>query len=149
MLSLLLLIPIAVIAYKYVGNSISGIFFGLATAVTKEILVAIVYGFTPFYAFLNFEYFRYADVLLPYIISYAGFPIVGFIGGKISQKRGIVKLPYSGSYELTELEKQVLSYIKTNHNRIHIVECAVALNVEPSLVKTAIKSLQRKGEIET
>ena len=69
--------------------------------------------------------------------------------GNISQKRRIVKLSYSGSYELTELEKQVLSYIKTNHNRIHIVECAMSLNVEPSLVKTAIKSLQRKGEIET
>lgn len=147
---LVYLIPLAIIAYKFVGHPRSGVFFGLATAVTQEIFIAILYGGIPFQAFFHIDYLMYrTDALLSYVISLIGFPLVGFLAGRYSQKRGIVRLPYYGSYELTELENKVLSYIKTNNNRIHIVECALTLNTEPASVEKAVKSLQQKGEIQT
>jgi hypothetical protein len=149
LLLLIFLIPSAIIAYKFVGDALSGIFYGLATVVTEEIFVALIYGGMPFYALFHINYFIYSQVILSYVISFIGFPLVGYLAGRYSRKRGVVKLPYYGSHELTELEGRVLSYIKANNNRIHIVECALALNVEPALVEKAVKSLQQKGEIQT
>ena len=146
------LIPLVIITYKFVGHPISGIFFGFATIVTQETFLSILRGGIPFYRYGYFDinYLMYNSyVLLSFFVTFIGFPLAGFLAGKLSQKRGVVKLPYSGSYELTELENKVLSYIKTNNNRIHIVECALALNAEPASVEKAVKSLQRKGEIQT
>jgi len=140
---------VGIVSYKYVGNSLSGIALGLTTYIICEFTSSVLRGTVPF---SELQYLRWPgvaeQVLIAYVIGFGGFPAVGYVSGRICERRGISRILTSEIY-LTDLEREVLSYIQSHNNQIQITDCALELGTDSKSVKKALKALEKKGRLET
>jgi hypothetical protein len=145
------LIVVGIVSYKFVGVPKYGLVMGIITWLMSELLGNALFGFPPFSELILLpEFPEFASlIIMTLAIRVLGFPLAGFVGGYVCQKRGVASVVSQRNAPLTDLESKVLEYIETHNNQIQIVDCALDLGIDSNSVKRALKSLEKKGRVQT
>jgi hypothetical protein len=148
---IIFLLVVGVVGYRYIGNPVYSLISGIIAFLVVETFGNFLWGALPF---LWVNYLNNSSIFLPYIlpeliIGYIGYPVAGYIGGYLCQKRQLVRVFDSENIPITDLESRVIEYIKMHNYQIQISDCAVELGVDADSVKRTLKSLESKGQLQT